>query len=229
MKSSMRPNLPLTCRLFDLSKHPRAGRRFLRGLAILNIVLILICEVLGCSSAQPRQVHPTYDESSSPEKIDIRNNAASLLYDLLGAEKNVSKILIIKHHSDELGQLIKAISEAAANDKNQLERLATNNPGVNLHAIQLPRGEKAARDAVAKTEEHELLFTSGKEFEFNLLLTQAQAMGYGWHLAKIAAENSSSTEERQTFTTISRGMEALHRRVIAQMQQNNSTRAGLNP
>jgi hypothetical protein len=128
--------------------------------------------------------------------------------------------LLIKHNCGELGHLIKAISEAAANDKIQLERLATNNPGLNLHAIQLPQGEKAARDAVAKTEEHELLFTSGKAFEFNLLLTQSQALGYGWHLAKIVAENSSSRDEMQTFAAMSRRMESLYRQVIIQMQQN---------
>ena len=37
--------------------------------------------------------------------MQTRNNALALLDDLLSDEKNVSKILIIKHNSDELGKL----------------------------------------------------------------------------------------------------------------------------
>jgi hypothetical protein len=114
----------------------------------------LLC---GCAPLERKQI--VSGESPVPEKLEIRNNAASLLYDLLGDEKNVSKILIIKRNSEELVRLIKAISEAAADDEKQLELLAKNNPNLNLHAIQLPQGEKATRDAVAKTEEHELLWS----------------------------------------------------------------------
>ena len=158
-------------------------------------------------------------ESSALEKLEIRNNAGSLLYDLLGDEKNVGKILIIKRNSEDLGQLIKAISEAAADSENQLALLAKNDPSLNLRAIKLPQGEKSTRNAVSKTEKHELLFSSGKEFEFNLLLTQAQALNYGWHLAQIAAENSSSPEESQIFTGMSQRLKNLYGQVIVRMQQ----------
>jgi hypothetical protein len=75
-----------------------------------------------------------------------------------------------------------------------LESLAKNDPTLNLHALQLPPGEIATRDAMSKTMEHELLFTSGEKFELHLLLTQTTALDYGSHLAKIASENSSSPE-----------------------------------
>jgi hypothetical protein len=181
---------------------------------------ILLAGILLCGCAPLEKAQPAKGESSELEKLGVRNNAASLLYDLLGDEKNVSKILIIKRNSEELGQLIKAISKAAADAEKQLEQLAKNDSDLNLHAVELPQGEKATRDAVAKTEEHELLFSSGREFEFKLLLTQAQALGYGWHLAKIAAENSSSPDEVQKFTAMSRGMENLYGQVALRMQQN---------
>lgn len=183
----------------------------------LTLLLMAGMGLCGCATSEPAK--PAAGRSFTSDQIGTRNNAASLLYDLLGDEKNVRKILIIKRNSEELGHLIKAISEAATNYRKELERLAKMNPALNLRAIQLPQGEKATRDAVAKTEEHELLFTSGREFEFNLLLTQAQALGYGWHLAKIAAETSSSPDEIQSFTTMSRGMERLYGRVTSQMQQ----------
>jgi hypothetical protein len=176
---------------------------------------LLLC---GCASTEKKPV--ANDGSPATEKLQIRNNAASLLYDLLGDEKNVGKILIIKRNSEELGQLIRAISETAADGQKQLDQLAKNDPALDLRARQLPPGENAARDAVAKTKEHELLFSSGKEFEFNLLLTQAEALSYGWHLAKIAAENSSSREEVQKFTAMSREMENLYNQVVLRMQQN---------
>jgi hypothetical protein len=185
-----------------------------------TLTATLLAGFMLCGCVNFEKAQPTNSKSPVSEKSEVRNNAASLLYDLLGNEKNVSKILIVKRNSEELGQLIKAISAAAADGKKQLERLATNDPNLNLHAIQLPQGEKATRDAVAKTEEHELLFSSGKEFEFNLLLTQAEALSYGWHLAKIASENSSLPEEVQTFTAISRGMKNLYDQVVLRMQQN---------
>ena len=172
----------------------------------------------GCAHFEKAQ--PASGESPASGKLEIRNNAASLLYDLLNDEKNVSKILIIKRNSEELGQLIKAIAETAAADQKQLDQLAKNDSNLNLRAIQLPSGEKATRDAVAKTDEHELLFSSGKEFEFNLLLTQAQALGYGWHLAAIAAENSTLPEEVRKFTAMSQTMKNLYDQVIAQMRLN---------
>jgi hypothetical protein len=179
----------------------------------------LLAGILFCGCENLKKMPTAHDQSAPPEKLAVRNNAASLLYDLLGEEKNVGKILIIKHNSEELGRLIKAISETAAADEKQMEQLATNDPSLDLHAGALPPGEKAARDAVARTKEHELLFSSGQKFEFNLLLTQAEALSYGWHLAKVTAENCSAPAEVQKFTTMSQVMENLYDQVIAQLRQ----------
>ncbi len=92
---------------------------------------------------------------------------------------------------------------------------------LDLRAIKLPPGERATRAAVAKTTEHELLFSSGKEFEFNLLLTQVEALSYGRHLANIAAENSSLPDEVQAFKVMSQAMKTLYDQVIGQMHRNN--------
>jgi hypothetical protein len=82
----------------------------------------------------------------------------------------------------------------------------------------LPVGEKATRDAISKTKEKELLFSSGENFEFNLLLTQADALSYGWHLAKIAAENSSRPEQVKEFTSLSLAMQDLYKQVVGLMR-----------
>ncbi|HEV2696230.1 MAG TPA: hypothetical protein VG347_25315 [Verrucomicrobiae bacterium] len=172
----------------------------------------------GCASEpKPAAVESV---SSSSKDIAIRNNAVSLLYDLLNDEQNVSKVLIIKRNSAELGRLIKDISKTAAGEKKQLEDMARIDPDLLLHAIELPPGEKATRDSIAKTKEHELLFTSGSQFEFNLLLTQTDALSYGWHLAKIAADNSSRPEEIEQFKMMSQNLKTLDDKVLTRLHSN---------
>ncbi len=148
----------------------------------------------------------------------MRNNAASLLRDLLDDEKNVSKVFIIKHGGD-VKALVELIAAAAAANEQELLQLTNADPGLNLQALNLPPGEKAARDAVAKSKEYDLLFTSGAQFEFNLLMTQAEAQNYGWHLAKVAAENSSRPEEVATFRRISETMKHLYEQTVREMRQ----------
>lgn len=148
----------------------------------------------------------------------MRNNSASLLYDLLDDEKNVSKVLLIKSDREKLDRLIKTISVLAGDGERRLDELAKGDSSLNLHAIQLPVGEKATRDAIAKTKEHELLLSSGENFEFTLLLTQADALSYGWHLAKIAAENSSRPEQVKEFAALSTAMEDLYKQVVVLMR-----------
>jgi hypothetical protein len=184
-------------------------------------LLLLWVASICCGCTQTKHLESGRGLLPADEKLETRNNAASLLYDLLGNEKNVSKILIVKSNSESLGRLIKAISEQSADYQKQLDWLASNDVNLNLHVLELPPGEKAARAAVAKTKEHELLFSSGKEFEFNLLLTQAEALSYGGHLAFIAAKNSSQPEEVHNFTMMSQTMNQLRDQVIVQMHRNN--------
>jgi hypothetical protein len=178
----------------------------------------LACSALlfGCSTAGPAT--SSVIPAPADEKMQVRNNASSLLAQLLDEEKNVSKILIIKHASREVSQLIEAISAAAGDSANRLKGLAQGDPTLDLTRQDLPAGEKASRDAEGKTEEHELLFSSGANFEFNLLLTQAQALGYGSHLAKVAADNSADPREADALLAMSKALDELLDRVKASMR-----------
>jgi hypothetical protein len=183
-----------------------------------SIFGILFLAGFFCSCAPIQKTITPASPPLSIEKFEMRNNSVSLLYDLLGDEKNVSKVLIIKSDRAALHQLIKTISATAGNGAKQLDELAQADPSLNLHAIQLPVGEKATRDAISKTKEKELLFSSGENFEFTLLLTQADALSYGWHLAKIAAENSSRPEQVKEFTSLSLAMQDLYKQVVSLMR-----------
>jgi len=178
--------------------------------------------ICGCGSLQtgPAQSpHPA--PAPAPEsaaKLQLRNNAASLLRDLLDDEKNVSKVFIIKN-GEEVKELVKLIAATAEANEKELLQLTNADPELNLQALNLPPGEKAVRDAMAKSKEHELLFTSGAQFEFNLMLTQAEAQNYGWHLAVVAAENSSRPEEAAAFTRIGEGMKRLYEQTVREIRQ----------
>jgi hypothetical protein len=184
----------------------------LKEILIGGLLAVAIC---GCSSIQPA---PLATAPAKPTKLQIRNNAASLLADLLNDEQNVDKVLIIKSASPDIAALIKLIAATAATHKRELDEMATNDPTLNLHALDLPPGEAAAREATAKVKKHELLFSTGTNFEFNLLCTQAEAQSYGCQLAGVAAKNSENPDQTQTFDTISQTMDRLNQQVLAAMR-----------
>jgi hypothetical protein len=184
----------------------------MKRLCIVCLAAELFC---GCANAQKLDA----PAATAPDsKSATRNNAASLLADLLSQDKNIGKILFIKHTTPDSGKLIKEISKAAGNGAGQLEALAKSDTTLNLHALDLPPGEKAVRASDSKTTEHELLHSSGGAFEFNLLLSQTQALSYGSHLAQIAAENSSSPEQTRVFHSLDVALSALYQQVVAKMR-----------
>jgi hypothetical protein len=144
----------------------------------------------------------------------IRNNCASLLYDLLNDEKNVSKILIIKRESPELHELVKTIAKSASEGVRTLEHLAKEDRTLELKVTGLPSGEAATRKSVSKGKESELLHSKGGEFEFELLLTQVEALNYGAHLAQVAAENEARPESAREFSALAEEFNRLHGRVV---------------
>jgi hypothetical protein len=187
------------------------------------LLLVLLCTLpfSACATDPPVSIPPITARSTgdkpalSPEKIATRNNAVSLLYQLTEGEKNVSRLLIIKGNRVDVANLVKYISSTAAAASQQMVALAHADPTLNLHAVDLPAGEIAARSAIAKTKGHELLLDTGNNFEFALLLTQADALSYGYNLAQIAASNSADPIQQQTFTTLADTMKAQYQRVIA--------------
>ena len=201
------------------SKHVRSKPVLAATFSTKRFVSFCLFAGLFCLCANAnKNAPPPSPTSDDNNKTELRNNAASLLADLLGQEKDVSKLLIIKRPSAEIGKVIKAISKTAGDGSDKLEVLARNDKTLNLRALQLPPGETAARAAVSKTEEHELLLTFGTTFELNLLLSQTEALSYGSHLAKIAAENSPSSEQQRDFHSLDVSLDNLYKQVVAQIR-----------
>ena len=191
----------------------RGGFIVLAGLALLLLT--------GCAHEQEQvAMSPTAATTKQPDAqmLEQRNNAASLLYDLLNDEKNVNKLLYIKRADKPLKHLVDAIAHSCGDAQKQMDDLVKADPALNVHALELPAGEVATRKAIAKTKEHELLFNSGEEFQFQLLLTQTDALSYGWHLAQICADNSTQPEEVREFKGIRVAMEDLYGQVVTMLK-----------
>jgi hypothetical protein len=175
----------------------------------------------GCQSFQsPSGKMPTGNVTErNNANLPIRNNALALLDDLLNDEKNVSKILIIKHNSDELGKLIKTISETAGNGAKMLDEFAKSSGGLDLKRTDLPPGEAATRKAISKTKEHLLLSSKDAEFEFQLLLTQSEGLNYGAHLAMVIADSETDPNGTREFLRLASQLRDLREQVEAMLRE----------
>jgi hypothetical protein len=143
-----------------------------------------------------------------------RNNCYSLLHQLLNDEKNVSLLRFIKREQDDVKKLVKKIATTSGTGAKLLEEFARHDPSINLDDLRLPPGEAATREAIAATRQKELLSQTGGEFELSLLLTQAEALSYAAHLAKVAGENESQPDRARALAGVSEDMANLYHEVF---------------
>jgi hypothetical protein len=137
-----------------------------------------------------------------------------LLHQLLDDQKNVSLLRFIKREQDDVKNLVKRIAAASGTGAKLLEELASHDPSIKLGDIRLPPGEAATREAIASTRKKELLGQTGDKFELSLLLTQAEALSYACHLAKVAGENESQPERARALARVSEDMKNLYQEVF---------------
>jgi len=176
--------------------------------SLLAVMFSVACVLAGCQSPTVRS--PA--ESSAAQSV--RNNCYSLLHQLLADEKHVSLIFFIKREEDDVEKLVKKIAANAATGAKLLEEFARHDHSIRLDDFRLPPGEAATREVIAATKKKELLGQTGDAFELSLLLTQAQALSYGWHLAKVAGESDPQPERARALSGLSEDMEKLYHEVI---------------
>lgn len=192
------------------------------------LALVLLCGFCSCKTQQPDEASSATETGTFGKRnfdVVTRNNALALLDDLLGDEKNVSKILIIKHNSDELGRVIEDISKTAGEGAKTIEAWAKADPRLDLKQLNLPPGEAGARKEISKAKEHLLLHSKDEEFEFQLLLTQVEALNYGANLALVAAEEEPDADRTRALLSLSRQFRELHERVLAMLGEGRRKKA----
>ena len=161
----------------------------------------------GCQSPQALPHGATH--------ISTRNNGYSLLHQLLDEQKDVSLLRFIKSEPADVKKLVKRIATTSGTGAALLEKFARDDSLIRLDDFRLPPGELATRAAIAATKQKELLSQTGDPFELTLLLTQTEALSYGWHLAEITGENELQPERARALAGIGEDMKNLYQEVFA--------------
>jgi hypothetical protein len=181
------------------------------------LALSILCGCAGLHSASDEE--PAQARSMHTHSVDDSHGYA-LLFGLLGDEKDVSKLLIIKRERAELRDLIRAISETTGRAHAQLEKLAKADRSLNIKDNGLPPAEVEARKTITKACAKELLTESGKEFEVRLLLNQNEALLYGVHLAAAALKGETKQERAQFLRQLSTDLTSFQQRVTTMLLSN---------
>ena len=182
---------------------------------LLTVLLSVAFFLTGCQS--PKAGSP----STSGAMQSTRNNCYSLLHQLLDEQKDVSLLRFIKREDSKVKALVNRIAANSAAGAKMLEEFAAHDPSINLNDIELPQGEVATREAIASTKKKELLGQTGYEFELTLLLTQTEALSYGWHLARVAGKNEPQPDRARALAGVSADMEKLYHEAFVMLLSKN--------
>ena len=136
---------------------------------------VLLLASLGCASSG--------GPSRTQQPPASSGHGYALLYEVLGQERQVAKLLLIKKERKALESVIEAIAETCGKAYERLDALAKADPSLDLADTGLPIEEVRTRQAIAATRRDQLLAASGGELELQLLLSQNEALTYMAHLA----------------------------------------------
>ena len=152
-------------------------------------LLVAVALGLACGCAPDRPVGEPGDAG----------HGYALLYEILGQERRVSRLLLIKIERDELEAVIDAIAATCDTAHARLGELAEEAPRIELTQTGLPVDEVLTRQSIAAMRRKQLLSASGQELERRLLATQSEALTYASHLADTLAR-SEADPHRLAFT-----------------------------
>ena len=178
------------------------------------MILMLSCTVSlgGCQSFGFSDPPP-----AAPAAIAL-NQGYALLYSTLSDDSQVDKVLMIKDSNKQVAELIKAIAHFTLEAKNQLDAFAKADTNLRLKHDGLPELETKTRKAISSATAKQILFSNGKNFDFNILMTQHQALNYINHLAATLSKQESDKVRKPYLEKLAEEATVLHDRVIAQLQ-----------
>ena len=136
-------------------------------------------------------------------------------------ESDVGKIFILKSASDPVKNLVKEIGSAAQSAKKQMDTFPTPDSRIDFNLTDLPQLEQRSRDLQAKEDEHTLLFSSGKDFELNLIFTQLEAVDYAKQLCKALIEKESDPTRRTFLTNLANQCDGFRDRLMKLLSVQN--------
>ena len=172
------------------------------------IICALALVLTGCATVQ--KILPT----TVWRQARVRNEGYSLLYQLLSQESDAAKILIVKHADPPIAGIVKAIANTCGQAKKELESFQKTDRHLNLAMPHLPELEQKTRAAIQSTVTRQLLFSSGKKFEVRFLFTQADAMNYAAHLARVVHDQETDPQRQKFLATVAEHCTTHHDRVM---------------
>jgi hypothetical protein len=180
----------------------------MRRLIRIATIIFAVTFLAGCGSTPPPPA------SSGGGLNHQQNQGYSLLYKLMSDEKDVGKIFILKSADDSVKGLVKEIGDAAQSAKQRMDELSKADKELAYDLPDLPYIEQRGRDLQAKDDEHELLFSSGKDFELRLLFTQTQAMDYATQLCKALDETEKNPDRKAFLENLAKQCGGFHDRLM---------------
>jgi hypothetical protein len=182
------------------------------GCLILTGSVLAVGLLCGCQTHRPAPATRSAN-ATSKDAHATWSNGYVLLHQLMSDEQDVNKLRFFKHEQPDVKDLINRIAKASGEAVKRLEAFNQEGGGVDFKALDLPPGEQTTRDAIASTKERELLGHTGERFELALLLTQAEAMNYGWHLAEVASKNDSRPERARYLTDLGKQLKSFYQEI----------------
>ena len=169
-------------------------------LALLGSLAFVGCGVLPWTKPDEKTLATTAaapagkKELTAEEKLkELRlNDGFTLLYELMGKESDVDKILIFRNASMPTQTIVREIAKVCITAKDHLDSLAKKSPLLRMNQHDLPKAEMDTREAIEWATTKKLLL--GSEFEVKLILTQISATEYAAFLAQTLADRDQDKE-----------------------------------
>ena len=155
---------------------PDAAASSAAPLSLRRPAFLLLLGLASACAGSARRDEP------APVRAAPSGHGYALLHEILGQERQVSMLLVVKSEREALERVIDDIAEVCAAASQELEALAEADPRLDLADTGLPAEERKTREAIAATRRDQLLAASGSELELQLLLAQNEALVYLTHL-----------------------------------------------
>jgi hypothetical protein len=156
-------------------------------------------------------------DSPNTEAVALTlDHGYGLLFAVLQPESSVTLLFGVKHASKETEDLVRRISNAAANAMQSVQALQSATPPIKTDQQGLPLIEVSTRNHITNTQAAALLL-AGDSFEAELLVTQQKACNYISALANTLAEADPNEQRSSMMKTIAAKFVSLDTEVLARL------------
>lgn len=176
---------------------------------LASIITLAAIALGGCATTQE-----AVPAANSPP-VMIRNEGYSLLYELAGKQKDVGKLLLVKKVSPPVAGEIETIEQIFKQAYDQLNAFAQQDAQLKFGVTHLPVIEQKTRDSIESQTKKDLLLSSGREFETQLLILQVKALQYAAHLARTIDAQEDNRSRKQFLGAFAKQCDEATRKMTA--------------